>query len=213
MGPGGKHNLLFKPNCIGGATGYIDRLIMGESHLYQRSAAKVLYESQPFDPEGVFGCLLTIVHVFFGVQTGMTLIVHTNWLERLKRWLLWALCLGILAGALTLFSSDDGVIPINKHMWSLSFVFATSSLALILLSICYVLVDVRKFWSGCPFHYAGMNAIILYVGHSVAHMLPWRWRFETMNTHFILLIESAWCSSLWILIAYVLYRKKFFYSL
>lgn len=205
--------MLFKPNCIGGATGYIDRLIIGESHLYQRSAAKVLYESRPFDPEGIFGCLLTIVHVFLGVQTGLTIIIYTNWLERLKRWLCWSVICGILAAALSFLSQDNGVIPINKNMWSLSFVLATTSLALLLLSVSYVLIDVLNFWTGTPFHYAGMNAIILYVGHSICHMLPWRWRLDTMNTHFILLIENAWCLSLWLLIAYVLYRKRFFYSL
>ena len=59
-----------------------------------------------------------------------------------------------------------------------------------------------------------MNAIILYVGHSVAHqMFPWHWHLGTMNTHFILLIETIWGTLLWILVAFWLYRIKFFLSL
>jgi heparan-alpha-glucosaminide N-acetyltransferase len=59
-----------------------------------------------------------------------------------------------------------------------------------------------------------MNATILYVGHSVAsRMFPWHWQYGAMNTHFILLIESIWGTLLWILVAFWLYRVKFFLSL
>jgi heparan-alpha-glucosaminide N-acetyltransferase len=34
-----------------------------------------------------------------------------------------------------------------------------------------------------------------------------------MNTHFLILFENVWTTTLWILIAYYLYRRKFFYSL
>lgn len=51
LGPGGIHEMGRYNNCIGGATGYIDRLIVGESHLYARPRAGAIYdERQPFDP-------------------------------------------------------------------------------------------------------------------------------------------------------------------
>jgi hypothetical protein len=63
-------------------------------------------------------------------------------------------------------------------------------------------------------HFTGMNATIMYVGHSVAEqMFPWHWHVGTMNTHFILLIENIWGTLLWILVAFWLYRVKFFLSL
>jgi len=40
----------------------------------------------------------------------------------------------------------------------------TSSFAFFLLSACYYLIDVKKWWSGKPVLFAGMNAILLYVG-------------------------------------------------
>lgn len=41
-------------NCIGGATGYIDGLILG-NHRYQRPTIAKIYEAKPFDPEGIVG--------------------------------------------------------------------------------------------------------------------------------------------------------------
>lgn len=64
FGPGGIHEMGKYNGCIGGASGYIDRLLLSPSHLYQRSrAARIYDESLAFDPEGPFGSLLTIVHV------------------------------------------------------------------------------------------------------------------------------------------------------
>lgn len=51
FGPGGINKMSKFTDCIGGATGYVDRLIIGKSHLYQRPRAASIYdEKQPFDP-------------------------------------------------------------------------------------------------------------------------------------------------------------------
>ncbi|XP_058988137.1 heparan-alpha-glucosaminide N-acetyltransferase-like [Musca domestica] len=185
LGPGGKHSNAAYPYCIGGATGYIDLEILGNSHIYQHPTAKYIYDSKPFDPEGVFGCLLTIVQVLFGVLTGVIILLHTDWKARITRWLLWSMFLTILTSILSEFSKESGIIPINKNLWSLSFVCVTTALAFTLLSLLYYIIDVRHWWTGYPFEACGMNAIIMYVGHTVMHkMLPWHWRIGAMNTHF-----------------------------
>lgn len=213
LGPGGKQDMAKHMNCIGGATGYIDRMILGEKHIYQHPTARYTYDAKPFDPEGLAGCLTTFLQVFIGLQCGTTFMIYTEWKARVRRFLCWSVVLGAFSGILCLFSQDDGVIPINKNLWSLSFVFATSSLAFILLTIFYIVIDVRNLWSGTPLVYAGMNAIVMYVGHEVFHsMLPWHWHIGPMNTHFILLLENMWNASLWVVIAYVLYCKKIFIS-
>ena len=51
--------------CIGGATGYIDRLILGTDHIYGYPTAKDVYETGPFDPEGILGILLKCLWSFF----------------------------------------------------------------------------------------------------------------------------------------------------
>lgn len=201
------------PNCIGGAIGYIDRMILGEKHIYQHPTARYTYDAKPFDPEGLVGCLTTFLQVFIGLQCGTTFMVFTEWKARCRRFLLWSLVLGLLSGILCGFSQDDGIIPLNKNLWSLSFVFGTSALAFVLLTIFYFIIDVRNLWSGTPLVYAGMNAIIMYVGHEVFHsMLPWHWRIGPMNTHFVLLLENMWNASLWVVIAYILYCRKIFIS-
>lgn len=72
----------------------------------------------------------------------------------------------------------------------------------------------KTIWNGTPFKEAGMNSIIMYIGHSVFHkMLPWHWHIGNMNTHFLLLLESIWNTLIWIGIALYLYKKRLFFNL
>ncbi|XP_055612390.1 heparan-alpha-glucosaminide N-acetyltransferase [Uranotaenia lowii] len=214
FGPGGKHMFFQHPNCTGGITGYLDRAILGPRHLYQHPTARYVYDALPFDPEGPFGCLPTIFQVFLGLQCGIMLQTFTEPVARIKRLSAWGTLCGLLGGILCGFSKNDGWIPVNKNLWSVSYVLVTASLAFFLLLICYVLVDLKRYWSGKPFLFAGMNSIVLYIGHSVFHsMLPWHWKVGTMNTHFMLTLEALWNTVLWIGIAYVMYMKKVFYSI
>uniref|UniRef100_A0A1B0CSM6 Putative heparan-alpha-glucosaminide n-acetyltransferase-like protein n=1 Tax=Lutzomyia longipalpis TaxID=7200 RepID=A0A1B0CSM6_LUTLO len=214
LGPGGMHEMTHYNHCIGGATGYIDRKILTLDHIYQHPTAKQVYGSEAFDPEGFFGCLLSIFQVFLGVQCGAILLVHSDWRARVKRWSVWGAVLAFVGGALCEFRKEDGLIPINKNMWSLSFVLVTSGMAFVLLAIMYIIVDVRGVWRGAPLVYAGMNAIVIYIGHQVFHrMLPWHWSIGPMNTHFVRLLESGWNTMLWVGIAYYLYKRNLFYSI
>ncbi|XP_054719973.1 heparan-alpha-glucosaminide N-acetyltransferase-like isoform X1 [Uloborus diversus] len=210
LGPGGLHDGAKHFNCTGGAAGFIDRLLLQESHLYQHPSSKPIYQfTLPHDPEGILGFLTSIFLVFLGLQAGKILLCYKDWKNRVTRWMTWGLTLGILAGILCLFSKNDGYIPVNKNLWSVSFIFATGSLAFILLSICYLMIDVQNWWTGAPFYYAGMNSILLYVGHSLTHtMFPWRWQMESNHTNELFL--SLWGTSLWVLIAIWMYKIKVF---
>lgn len=213
FGPGGRHDGHSAPNCTGGAVGYIDRVVLTTSHMYGGGTARSTYDSITFDPEGIFGTLMTLFQVFLGVQCGTTFMIHVGWKERSVRWMLWAMALGLIGGGLAAFSQDDGLIPVNKNLWSLSFVLVTSSMAFALLTICYVLIDVADRWSGSPLVYAGMNAIVMYVGHEILHsMLPFRWSIGAMNTHFVLLLENAWNAMMWMWVAFYLHLKKIYIS-
>lgn len=214
LGPGGKHENAQNYNCIGGATGYIDKQILGKHHIYQNPSAHEIYNSTAFDPEGLFGSLLTIVHTFFGLQAGMILTTFPEWKSRIIRWIIWGVTTGLLGAILCSFSKDNGWIPINKNLWSLSFVCVTCGLAFIFLSFCYYIIDVKRKWGGVPFFWSGMNAILMYIGHVLTHqMLPWHWRIGLMNTHFMLLAKALWNTCMWMVIAYELYRRKIFYTI
>lgn len=56
MGAGGIQNDSLYYNCTGGATGYLDRLLLGENHLYQHAPVRQVYRSPVvFDPENILG--------------------------------------------------------------------------------------------------------------------------------------------------------------
>ncbi|KAL0280852.1 UNVERIFIED_CONTAM: hypothetical protein PYX00_002018 [Menopon gallinae] len=210
LGPGGIQDGGQFFNCVGGMTGYVDKIVLGKNHIFQSPTASYVYKSGPFDPEGILGLMPTILQVFLGVQAGAILIHHQDCRARLSRWSIWGLICGVIALILAL----PDIIPINKNLWSLSFVFTTSAAAYFLLAFIYFLQDHVRFWNGVPFKAPGMNPIIIYVGHELAYNLfPFNWKFGNMNTHFILTIESLWGTSLWIIIAYWLYYIEFFLSI
>ncbi|OQR76648.1 heparan-alpha-glucosaminide N-acetyltransferase-like, partial [Tropilaelaps mercedesae] len=177
LGPGGLHMGGAYFNCTGGAAGYVDRLILGTTHIYQRSSAKKVYHGNlPHDPEGLLGCLTSIFLTFLGLQAGKILLTYPNHFHRISRWISWAIICGLLAGILCGFSKENGAIPVNKNLWSLSFVLCNASSAFVLLTLMYIAIDVLNLWAGGPFIYPGMNSIIVYVGHMlVTGMLPWFW--------------------------------------
>lgn len=100
---------------------------------------------------------------------------------------------------------------------SISFVMATTSLAFFLLSACYYVVDVKKWWTGKPFLFTGMNSTIMYIGHSMAYsnfIVHWYLSADLANkTHFLTLCDDVWATGFWILVAYYLYKVKFFLSI
>jgi predicted acyltransferase len=75
-----------------------------------------------------------------------------------------------LTGAVLLFSGLwlSSLFPINKNLWSPTYVLFTTGAALIDLAVLYYLIDVRKLqrWAR-PFEIFGRNAIVAYVGSGV----------------------------------------------
>lgn len=160
------------------------------------------------------GCLLTIVHTFFGVQCGSTLLLFARPLDRVKRMLGWGFATILFGCILCKFSINDGPIPINKQMWSLSYVLVTTGFAFLLFTMFYVIIDVKRFWSGKPLTYAGLNAILIYVGSEIlGKTYPFYWQFRDTNTHFMFLLAAIWKAAAWNLIAYYLFTQKIFVSL
>ncbi|XP_015126094.1 heparan-alpha-glucosaminide N-acetyltransferase [Diachasma alloeum] len=210
LGPGGNHRYGEYFNCTGGAAGYIDKLILGIDHIYQHPTIDSVYGSGPFDPEGILGCLTTIFQTFLGVQAGKILRVHKNWKSRIVRWMILSLIYGVIGSVLHF----RNVIPVNKNLWSVSFVLLTTSFALALLTACYLLVDVARVWNGGPFRIPGMNALIMYIGHQMCYQIfPFHWRYGAMNTHYWRTIAGLWEVSLWAIIAYIMHRKRIYISL
>ncbi|XP_077352550.1 heparan-alpha-glucosaminide N-acetyltransferase [Festucalex cinctus] len=212
LGAGGIGDEGHYPNCTGGAAGYIDRWLFGDN-MYRYPTCKEMYRTtQPFDPEGILGTINSVVMGFLGMQAGKIIIFYKGKnIHILCRFLVWATILGISAAILSKCTRDEGFIPVNKNLWSLSYVTCMGSLSFLLLAGMYLITDVLGWWGGQPFIYPGMNSILVYVGHSLlGFYFPFSWEMRFQENHWEWLFQSLWGTALWVIIAYVLYRKKFF---
>uniref|UniRef100_A0A8B9HS56 Heparan-alpha-glucosaminide N-acetyltransferase n=1 Tax=Astyanax mexicanus TaxID=7994 RepID=A0A8B9HS56_ASTMX len=198
LGPGGIGDFGQYPNCTGGAAGHIDRWLLGERHIYQTPSSRVVYmTSVPFDPEGVLGSINSVVMGFLGLQVRTSPLNHS-----------------ITMSCCLCCSKDYGYIPVNKNLWSLSYVTTLSCFAFVFLLVLFYMVDVKRWWSGAPFFYPGMNSILVYVGHEVFEdYFPFRWKMANSQSHAEHLTQNLLATSIWVLISYILYRKKIFWKI
>ncbi|XP_026160123.1 heparan-alpha-glucosaminide N-acetyltransferase isoform X2 [Mastacembelus armatus] len=216
LGPGGIGDMGLYANCTGGAAGFVDRWLLGENHIYQSPTSRVIYATNmPYDPEGVLGSINSIFMAFLGLQAGKIILHYRNLHKSImSRFLIWGLFLGVVSAVLTKCSTDQGFIPVNKNLWSLSYVTTLACFAFVLLVLIYYIVDVKKWWSGAPFYYPGMNSILVYIGHEVFEdYFPFRWRMANSQSHAEHLTQNLVATSCWVFIAYVLYRKKIFWKI
>lgn len=210
IGPGGLADINYY-NCTGGTAGYVDRHLFGSNHIYRNPTCKKTYKTEvPYDPEGALGTLTSAFLVFLGVQAGYTLFTFPNHIARMKRWIIWSLLLGCATLALT-GAKNEGVIPLNKNLWSVSFIFATGAMAFFLLSLCYLFIDVLGWWTGAPFIFPGMNSILVYVGSEILNnYFPFSWTVRGHVQHAELLAMNLVGTTAWIIISYYLHYIKFF---
>ncbi|KAH3758375.1 transmembrane protein [Pelomyxa schiedti] len=166
-----------------------------------------------YDPEGLLGYLTSFFMCYLGLQAGRILTHHKQHAQRLVRWLLWGLILGSIAAGLCLFEKEGGPIPINKNLWSLSFVLALAGGGNICLSLCYIVEDVWKVWEGEPFLFMGMNSISMYCLSEVfGGYFPFSFQLPA-DTHWWLLSSNVLGVSVWVLVSYLMWREKLFISL
>ena len=158
----------------------------------------------------LLGTLTAAFLVHLGVHASRIMLCYDYSKSRISRWIFWGFVAVMVGGMLCGFSKESGHIPINKNLFSLSFVLVTGGLGYLIFALLYFIIDYKKWWSGSPFNYAGMNSIILYVGHEITkNMFPWSWR-PFKGTHGEHLGMNLWGTTLWIVIAFVLYRRKIF---
>jgi len=138
-----------KPETNLGA--WLDRLVFSVNHLWR--------ESHTWDPEGLLGTIPAIGTGLFGIRVG-TWLKRTNVEAGTK--VSWMFVYGVLAVLLGLIW--DLFFPINKALWSSSFVLYTGGLATIALAFSYWMIDVQGRQKGVWFFVVfGMNAITAYV--------------------------------------------------
>jgi predicted acyltransferase len=133
----------------GNLAAYIDRAVLGP-HIWR--AAKV------YDPEGILSSLPAIATTLGGVLTG-------QWLRSSRphvRQAVGMAAAGVAAGAIGF--TWGRWFPINKALWTSSYVVFAAGAALVVLAACYWLVEIRRWtrWA-TPFVIFGTNAIAAFV--------------------------------------------------
>ena len=111
-----------------------------------------------YDPEGLLSTLPSIASALLGVLIGR-MILFQNYLKTGVLFLI-----GILL--LTFGLLWNNWFPINKAIWSSSFVLVTAGWATIFLSALYYGIDVKKMRIGSIFKHVGSNAIVIYFASS-----------------------------------------------
>lgn len=129
----------------------IDLKFFGETHLWMGKGI-------PFDPEGMLSTLPAVVTVISGYLTGQLIQAGSN----LKPAVYKMIICGIFAVVLGKMWGD--VFPINKSLWTSSYVLYTSGWALICLAFLVWLIDIKenRKWSW-PFIVFGTNSIFIYI--------------------------------------------------
>ena len=183
-----------------------------------------LYRERP-DPEGILSTLPAVATVLLGVLTG-------HWLRGKREKTATAVGLFFMANvALVLGLGMNYGFPINKKIWSSSYVIFTAGLALHFLAMCYWLIDVRGFkrWAW-PFVVFGSNAIVVFFASSLSAKMMYRtklalpgggeisiknWIYQNAfaawaDPQFASLCFALTYILLWLLLMIPLYRKRIF---
>ena len=187
---------------------YIDLQVFG-THMYK----------EDYDPEGLLSTLPAVVTAILGVFTGLLLSSQKQ--GKLK----WMIAMGI--ALLLLGSLWHMVFPINKALWSSSFVLVTAGWANLVLALIYYLTDIRGVQFGSIFKYAGANAITVYFLSSFFTKLfylidmgngqslhEWLFRniyvYEGVSMKFSSLLYGLTVVAFYLLLGLYMYRKKIF---
>lgn len=132
----------------------VDRAVLGEAHMYTDHVGDVRLK---FDPEGLLSTLPSVAHVLIGFLCGSLIIGAKDDSQRLNRLFLVGTVL-TFAGFLLSYG-----LPINKKVWSPTFVLTTCGLAASLLALLIWIIDVKgwKSW-GRFFEVFGVNPLFLF---------------------------------------------------
>ena len=193
---------------------WVDRkLLMG--HLYEKVR----------DPEGLLSTIPAIGGCILGLLTG-------KWLRSVRSGSAKALAMAIAGLVLIVVGRSWHVwFPINKKLWTSSFVLFTAGMALVCLELCYWLADVKHFRRGwtTPILVFGKNAIAAYFFSEVLASLSYAIKVrsggqsttlqEYLYTHLFarwatpanasLAYSLAYVCLCWLVMA-VLYRRRIF---
>ena len=129
---------------------WLDRTVFGVNHLW--------VGSHTWDPEGILSTLPAIGTCILGVIAGKWIASDRPLLERIVA--LFSVGAMLMVAGLVW----NWVFPINKNLWTSSFVLFTAGMGAVTLATCMWLIDVRHVrWWTWPFVIFGLNPLAAYV--------------------------------------------------
>lgn len=197
---------------------YLDRIILTENHIWK--------QSKVFDPEGLLSTIPAVATTLAGVLCGQWLRADRNDTEKVAAVFFFGVCL-TAAGWIWSFW-----FPINKSLWTGSYVIFAAGMALCFLGFCYWLIDIKNYrkWTK-PFVIFGVNALALFVGSGLTAKLAgiikvaWdadgksislqSWIFKHVFSNFAAPIDASLAYAvsyilLWLFFMWLLYRKRIY---
>ncbi len=161
----------------------VDKALLGEAHMYKG-------EGMPFDPEGIMSTLPAIVQVIFGYMVG-------NYIQQKGK--TYEMVTGLFAAGVGLLLAGfcwDMVFPINKKIWTSSYVVYTSGLAMITIATMIYMIEFKNIKGGLArfFDVFGKNALFVFAlsaflpkGFALIRLgdgvNPWNWLYKKVLIH------------------------------
>ena len=197
-----------------------DLAVLGVNHMYKGFGI-------PFDPEGLFNTIPSVATVIIGYFVGEMISRSSEGGKTVIKLLLFGAAsagLGYLWGIF---------FPINKPLWTSSYVLYTAGLAMGLLALIYLIADVFKFQKWGTFLLVfGTNAIFAYflagiwtrtilyikVSSGTDQITLYQWIYQKIfvpvagNMNGSLLFAITQLMIVWVVVL-ILYRKKIFIKL
>lgn len=187
----------------GSFTSYIDQQFLpGRLH------------SKVYDPEGLFSTIPAIGTALIGVFLGTFLKDKAKAFSTNKKLLIMVASAVVLIGIGILWDYD---FPINKRLWTSSFVCYVGGFSILLFTFFYLIIDVMGFYRWAfPLILIGSNSILIYIAYEglinfgytaefifggVIKFLPFLWQpvFTALSVTFVQFV-----------LLYFLYKRKLF---
>lgn len=193
---------LSREGCL---VGYVDRCLL---------PGRLLYDNGRFDPEGLLSTLPAVVTAMLGIFTGELIKLPEQKMSGSRK-TLWMLAgAALLAVAAWAF---DGFVPVNKMLWSSTFVCAAGAYSVAMMALFYYIIDVRG-WNGrwtTVFRVVGMNSITIYLAQRIIDVnFTVKFLFGGLAGLFsepvgAVITSTAYVAICWLFL-YFLYRKQIF---
>ncbi len=143
---------------------YFDQLLFSPGHLHEKT----------YDPEGFLSTFPAIATTLLGMIVGQFLLENRG--NKLKSFNF--LC---AVGVLALIGGWCGsyFFPINKNLWTSTYVLWSGGLSILLFALCFLLIDLWGYerWAW-PFKVFGMNALFAFIVHVLLLKIQFKIKFN-----------------------------------